>query len=238
MYDQRYDIPAIRSGVYSVVERILPLYKPNDILYGIDLGSGTCRKTIPLAAYLLNVDAVERSELMIEKARHNIATTATANIRLIEADVNNTQLPGATYDIASSFLAPFSIPEVHRLLRPGGLFVAEILGIDDKYDLKMAFGEDQFGWRGYNLNQTEGVRLQMLQLGLQPFFDAISFTHIRFRTSISRTAAETLLTITPTVRGFKVASDAHRLNDLTGNDGMISFEEHRIIVCAKSKSLC
>ena len=70
MYSKTYDRNAIRRENPDFVSLIKPYLRPDMRL--LDLGSGTCRKTLCLSPLVADIDAIDRSPAMLREARRNI----------------------------------------------------------------------------------------------------------------------------------------------------------------------
>jgi SAM-dependent methyltransferase len=118
---------AMKWGVWGLPERrlrVLGEVAGRDVL---ELGCGAAQWSIALHARGAHVTALDTSARQLEHARELMAR-AGAKFPLVHAAAEATGLPGARFDIvfcdhgAMSFADPRrTIPEVARLLRPGGL---------------------------------------------------------------------------------------------------------------------
>ncbi|GGP76074.1 class I SAM-dependent methyltransferase [Saccharothrix coeruleofusca] len=97
----------------------------------VDLGSGPGVDAVFLAAQGMDVTGVDLSEQAVERARA-WADLAGVSARFIQGDALDVPLPSHQADVVTdSFVfhnmrdeaRPVYAAEVHRLLRPGGLFV-------------------------------------------------------------------------------------------------------------------
>ena len=168
MYSKTYDRHAIRRENPDFVSLIKPYLRPDMRL--LDLGSGTCRKTLCLSPLVADIDAIDRSPAMLREARRNIRRAGARNIRQFLGDNLNTPFPSRTYDVITTARSHFSAAEAHRLLKTSGLFFIETLDPEDKDAVKRAFGRDALGWRGYLTEWSSDERLRYLQNALAPFF--------------------------------------------------------------------
>jgi len=95
----------------------------------LELGCGAARWSIALAKRGAHAVGLDLSGRQLEHARRLVAG-AGVDIRLVHASAEAVPLPAASFDIvfcdhgAMTFADPYqTVPEVARLLRPGGLFV-------------------------------------------------------------------------------------------------------------------
>ena len=115
-------------GVWHVPEselRILGDVAGKDVL---ELGCGAARWSIGLARAGARAVGLDLSDRQLEHARRTVAA-AGVEVRLVHASAEAVPLPDASFDVvfcdhgAMSFADPYrTVPEVARLLRPGGLF--------------------------------------------------------------------------------------------------------------------
>lgn len=232
MYSKTYDRHAIRRENPDFVSLIKPYLRPDMRL--LDLGSGTCRKTLCLSPLVADIDAIDRSPAMLREARRNIRRAGARNIRLFLGDNLNTPFPSRTYDVITTALSHFSAAEAHRLLKTSGLFFIETLDPEDKDAVKRAFGRDALGWRGYLTEWSSDERLRYLQNALAPFFTLMEIQRTEKETTLTAQGFRALLQVTPTVRDFSPRRDREALRRLTEN-GSVTFTEKRIMIVAKAK---
>lgn len=232
MYSDRYNSSLIRSNQYDTIEQIQGWLDQN-YDSSVDLGCGTCRKTIRLSSYVSKIFAIDRNQSMLQASKKILDAKGISNIRLIEADNFATPLPSRSFDVVTSFLSRYSSSEVHRLLKRDGKFIIEAVGGNDKRQLKKAFGTDDIGPRGMLLNQTPEERLSYLKYELSSLFEIEKLINVEFNTHLNRAGLIELLTQTPTIRGFSLSKDIDTINALCSNE-IVTFNEHRIIILARS----
>ncbi len=94
----------------------------------LELGCGAARWSIALAKAGARVVGLDFSSRQLEHARRNMAE-AGVDFPLVQASAESVPLPDASFDVvfcdwgAMTFADPErTVPEVARLLRPGGLF--------------------------------------------------------------------------------------------------------------------
>jgi SAM-dependent methyltransferase len=115
-------------GTYQVPEselRILGVVVDKDIL---ELGCGAAQWSIALAKLGARPVGIDLSERQLDHAR-GLMAEAAVDFPLIHGSAESVPLPDASFDIvfcdhgAMTFADPYrTVPEVARLLRPGGLF--------------------------------------------------------------------------------------------------------------------
>ncbi len=115
-------------GVWQIPEAELDVLgdvRDKDIL---ELGCGAAQWSIALAQRGARPVGLDLSERQLEHARRLMAEAGVA-VPLVHASAESVPLPDASFDIvfcdhgAMTFADPYlTVPEVARLLRPGGLF--------------------------------------------------------------------------------------------------------------------
>jgi SAM-dependent methyltransferase len=230
-YSAEYDSLEIRTESHDVIQYIIPFL--NNKMVAIDLGCGTCRKSIQIAAHIHRLDCIDINEKMLIQAEINKNMSGLQNIRLCLGDNMDVPVESTTYDLCTAFLTTWSPAEAHRLLCKDGLLVIESLCSNDKIEMKTAFGKDEFGWRGRYLNQSTDERLFYLKRQISSFFNILSMKIISFDTILTRNGLIKLLLETPTIRNFSLSHDEHIIDKIT-QDNKIKLFKRRVIIIARS----
>ena len=154
-------------GVWQIPEsrlHVLGDIRGMDIL---ELGCGAAQWSIALAVAGGQPVALDLSDRQLEHARA-LMTEAGVEFPLVQASAEAVPLPDGSFDIvfcdhgAMSFADPYlAVPEVVRLLRPGGLFAfshnSPILSITWALDAERAgdrLVHDYFGMRTFDDGET------------------------------------------------------------------------------------
>jgi len=126
--------PEPRWGVWQIPESELSVLGDvagRDVL---ELGCGAAQWSILLARQGARVVGLDNSERQLEHARQNMAK-AGLDFPLVHASAEHVPLPDGGFDVvfcdhgAVAFVDPYkTVPEAARLLRPGGLLVAQCGG--------------------------------------------------------------------------------------------------------------
>ena len=129
----------------------------------LEIGCGAGRVTRALAEFFGEVYGVDVSGEMIAQARAGLADLP--NVHLIHnngADIQ--ELAGGQIDFAFSVIVFQHIPsreviynyvrEVHRLLKPGGLFKFQVQGVD-----LTSQGETPDTWQGVHFSDADAVEM-------------------------------------------------------------------------------
>ena len=96
----------------------------------LDIGCGSCRKIIPVLDVVKQYFAVDINSYRIEDAKklcerfNNLILTVCDNY-FLPYDKEN-------FDVVTSFMTKYNVPEVWRVLKPNGLFIIEIPSADEK----------------------------------------------------------------------------------------------------------
>ncbi len=131
-YDERRWAGPVGQYVHETCARIVAKSVP--IIEGaryLEIGCGTGRFTVPLAAKGVDLTAVDFSEKMLQRSRDRLAALGSiTRVRLLRADARRTVLPSQAFDVVFSFNVINHVPgyqqviiEVARLVKPGGIFV-------------------------------------------------------------------------------------------------------------------
>jgi SAM-dependent methyltransferase len=167
-------------GVWHVPERelnVLGDVSGKDVL---ELGCGAARWSIALAGLGARPVGLDLSERQLELALANQEATGVS-FPLVQASAESVPLPDASFDVvfcdhgAMTFADPYlTVPEVARLLRPGGLFAfngsSPIVELATPVEAESAserlvndyFGMHRFedqGWVWFQLPYGEWIRL-------------------------------------------------------------------------------
>jgi SAM-dependent methyltransferase len=178
--DQWSDEEFFASGVQSVEEEILTDLTnicqgraPQDMRV-LEIGCGAGRVTRALAEVFGEVHAVDVSGEMIEQANRALAAFPHAHVYRNNG-MDLSVVPSLPFDFAFSFIVFQHIPsqlivesyvrEVHRLLRPGGLFKFQVNGITNHGRLAGVLPSEMRRrvpvdtWLGAPMSEGEAVRM-------------------------------------------------------------------------------
>jgi SAM-dependent methyltransferase len=109
----------------------------------LDVGCGTAHVTVELAEKVTDVFSVglDLSSAMLNVARKNIV--GFSNIHLLKGDGMELPFEDETFDIVLDRLAEYSLKEVYRVLKSGGIFFEFGLGPDNDKEI-LALFPDRF----------------------------------------------------------------------------------------------
>jgi SAM-dependent methyltransferase len=118
--------PGFPQSFFDRIERIVPLQGVS----ALDLGTGPGKVAIELAARGANVIGLDISEAQIDSAKRQAAERAVDDrCDFHVAPAEDTQLPGASFDLVTAgqcwkwFDHDRALHEVHRVLKPQGIFI-------------------------------------------------------------------------------------------------------------------
>lgn len=233
-YTEQYDNTNIRGDYNDYVDLIVNHLDKNQLL--VDLGCGTCTKTLHLSKYVKHLTGIDISPRMLSKAHENAVNLNVTNLDLCLGDNLCLPFESSHFDIAIASMTNWSASEVHRVLKNNGLFIAQIISPNDKADIKRAFGKDELGWRGRYLNQTYEERMQYVTLSLIPFFEIRSIKKLMYKTTLTKKGFISLLQNTPTIRNFDLEKDTEIVESLCHDDSIV-FQEERLVYIAQKRRL-
>ncbi|MCK9897695.1 class I SAM-dependent methyltransferase [Frankia sp. AgB32] len=148
-------------------QRLLLRHLPRPCRRVLDVGCGTGAFAARLAERVDQVDAVDRSERMIEQARRH----TPHNVTCVLADVLVDPLPGKDYDAIVSITALHHLPLADALevlaaaLRPGGVLAAVVL---PRVDLRREWPVEIIAMVGHRLLGVIFLANRLLR-GTDPF---------------------------------------------------------------------
>ena len=104
----------------------------------LEFGCGTGGTAILHASHVAHIRAIDFSELMLEIARSKAREAGVTNVTFEQADIVSLDVPDASYDMVLGLsilhlIKPVEpvIAKVHRMLKPGGLFVTSTACLGD-----------------------------------------------------------------------------------------------------------
>ncbi len=161
---------------WNLQEVILSKCSSSSVL--LDIGSGDARKLLNIAPNIKQIIALEPSPAMRELALKNITEANIKNIEIVEGIAEHLPFQDNSFDIVTCSLAPWNFEEVFKVLRPGGYFINETIGCEDKLEFKKAFGIDPNGlWRGQLINLNNESCLKLHRDNLEAYSSDISISN-------------------------------------------------------------
>jgi SAM-dependent methyltransferase len=116
---------------------IVPRYlKQTDSV--LDVGTGGGEKLLFFSQYFERGVGVDPDPEMIRAARENGA--AQSSVTFVEMGAEPLEFPDASFDVVLNRHAPVFVPEVVRVLKPGGYFVTQQVGAKNMDNIRQEFG--------------------------------------------------------------------------------------------------
>lgn len=174
------------------VAEAVAAWRPGEALRGVEIGCGTGISTLSLLAARedLMLTAIDSAAKMLEQARDNLVAYGD-RVAFIENDALSAlrALPTASVDVVASnyaihnFLDGYradALVEIHRVLKPGGLFVnGDRYAMDDR---AAHLADTQATVRSWFRLFKEMNRLDLLEDWVVHFFSDESPEHIMYFT--------------------------------------------------------
>lgn len=109
----------------------------------LDIGTADGLKFFKLSPYIKEGIGIDSEKSMVELAKKHKQEKGIENIEFITMDTGKMDFDNESFDLITSRHAPFSMKEVHRLLKPGGIFITQQVHERDKQNLKDVFNRGQ-----------------------------------------------------------------------------------------------
>lgn len=122
-------------------DRLLELSGKDKVV--LDAGCGDGRFTLQISPYFKKVIGNDTSDLMLKAAIKLQDEKGIKNIEFIEKDTRSLDFPDKYFDVIFARRAIADYPLFHRMLKPGGYFLAIEIGEKDTKPLKEIFGRGQ-----------------------------------------------------------------------------------------------
>ncbi len=214
------------------------LTKANAQTRMLDIGCGDARKLIPLAGQVHHISAMEPSHVMRALAVNKISAAKINNISLIAGRAKQLPFSDHSFDVVTCILSTWDSQEIYRVLTPGGWFINETIGCEDKLEFKKAFGKDMEGnWRGQLISVDNNTRMHRYKRDLlQQHFEKIAITNGFWNTYYTEQGLLQLCEFTPTISGFDRDKDRYIFNDITQKlvtEKGIKIKQNRLLIIAK-----
>ncbi|MEQ8861718.1 MAG: class I SAM-dependent methyltransferase [Pseudomonadales bacterium] len=105
----------------------------------LEFGCGTGSTALAHASYVARIDATDVSAAMIGIGREKAATAGVGNVTFRQSGVEDFAAPDGAYDMVLALNLMHLLPDrataltkIHRLLKPGGLFVSSTVCLADR----------------------------------------------------------------------------------------------------------
>ncbi len=124
--------------LWDYVEVVRQYLKPTDRV--LDVGTGGCEIFSSLSPYFAEGIGVDQQAVMIETARENLAAQSIDNISLMQMEAADLQFKPNSFDVVLVKHLRVYVDEVLRVLRPGGIFITQLVGQRTGLNILEAFG--------------------------------------------------------------------------------------------------
>lgn len=237
-YDARYDSKLLRgtdasSRPWDLMAEIRSRLTPESLM--LDIGCGTASRLLPLAPLVRGIVGLEPNPRMLMQAFRNLSGQKRDNVAVFEGECHDLLFQEGTFDVVTAMLAPHVTPEVHRVLKPGGITILEKIGDRDKWALGGRFRHDEQGSRArFSEFQPE----ELAEIFRREFTQLFSHTVVRnefWTTYYTLEGLKLLCELTPTIRGFDPVRDMEELESIAMSlmtERGIPLQQNRILIIA------
>ena len=171
----RYEALISREDYLGNIGRVIDEIIGVDGLDIFDLGAGTGRLTLLLAARASSIRAFDASAEMLRVCRERLIASGLSNWQVDVADHRQLPVPAQSADLvvsgwSVSYLAVWNqeqgqaeldkwLTEMQRVLRPGGMIILfESLGTGNEEPIRLEHVESTYQWLGANGFQHKWIR--------------------------------------------------------------------------------
>lgn len=140
---------------WDYLEVVRPYLRPANRV--LDIGTGGGERFISLAPFLGTGVGVDAAPEMIRAARENTPPALAGRVRFEVMDARALAFPGCSFDLVLNRHSTVIVPEVVRVLRPGGYFVLQQVGGRNTQSVYDAFGWGSNGAYWAAVNREEGI---------------------------------------------------------------------------------
>ncbi len=201
----------------------------------LDIGCGTAYKLVPLASYFKTIYGLEPNLTLLKEAKNNVQNHQ--NIKLIKGIAEHLPFTKNSFDVVTSMIAAWDAEEIHRVLKPHGVVILERVGCEDKKDLKLLFGEDQFGLRGVFSNFTREEYINFHREKFAKFFNSVEVREGYWHTFYSNEGLIELLKFAPIIRNFDFEKDRKYVEQAIekfSTEQGVKLTQNRLLIIAKN----
>jgi SAM-dependent methyltransferase len=237
-YTQDYELALLRGieepRPWDLAAEVLRHVDKSDRV--LDVGCGTCTKLKTIAPHAQIVFGLDPNPEMLKRASENIQQWGVSNLHLVRAKADRLPFPDGSLNIVTSMVAVHDTQEVARVLGPNGIAVVEKLGDRDKWNLKLAFGSDEYGPRGFLSELPEGARIDLLRRDFGEHFADVKIVTGKWKTYFSLEGFTRLCEQVSLIRDFDRVRDSHILTRIEREfmtPQGIETSQQRILIIAR-----
>ena len=128
VYDAQV-FPEYKGTYKKTVKRSVHFLSKEDRI--LEIGCGTGNATIPLAAYVKEITAIDTSREMLDKAKEKAEKKGKTNIQFLKTDLMDLEEKAGSYDAVAAYNVLLYmknqdevLKKIHSLLKPGGIFIS------------------------------------------------------------------------------------------------------------------
>jgi len=241
-YEVEYDSLLLRGiddpttpRPWDLSKEILRYAHPHKTL--LDIGCGTGFKLVYLSSYFKEITGLDVKFNMLSRAKKIFKKNQVCNIKVIQGNGYVLPFKPHQFDVVTCMLSRWSVEEIFRVLKPGGVVIIEHPSCEDKKNFKLLFGRDKEGWRGQYLNDEKEHFLDNYLKIFKKFFREVTIQNGFWNTFYTEQGILELLEYTPAIRGFNKTLDAQTIENgikQFHTENGIRLEQNRILICAKN----
>lgn len=220
----------LEGALWDFNEEIKKKSKTSDIL--LDIGTGGGENVLTIASSFLFLMGIDLSNGMIETAQTNLKKADISNVRFSQMSSDKLEFPAEFFDVVTCRHAPFSSMEVAKVLKKGGYFLTQQVGVGDKINIKRAFN------RGQLIEENGALLARYARELKESGFSEIQ--HFEYDATVYYQRPEDLIFLlkhTPTIPNFGEENhDFEILNDFIENNRTekgIQTNSKRFLIIAK-----
>jgi SAM-dependent methyltransferase len=106
----------------------------------LDVGTGGGEHFLELAPDFASGIGIDPDPAMIAVARENTPASLAERVSFIEGAAEALPVPDATFDLVLNRHAVVGVDEIVRVLRPGGYFLTQQVGVQNTFNIATLFG--------------------------------------------------------------------------------------------------
>ena len=157
----------VTSGVHAKgasLARLVEIVEPETNWDALDIATGGGHTALAFAPHVNHVTASDLTLEMLQQVSRQVSEQGLGNVGTLEADAEALPVESATFDLVTCRIAPHHFPdipkfvaEVHRVLKPGGVF-ALVDNVAPDTATTPGFSDEDLAAAADNYNTLEKVR--------------------------------------------------------------------------------